>query len=194
MANIETSVLKKSKRSISEVFLHCSATPEGREVTADTIRDWHKAKGWRDIGYHYVVRLDGTVEEGRSIHIDGAHARGHNQDSIGICIIGGVDKDLSPKDTRTEPQLYALHNLLFNLKNMYPNAKVRGHNEVSNKACPSFDVQVEYKYINTKTEKPMVDDFEMEGDFADFIDELTEDKANEGACSIDNPDCEGCGS
>lgn len=197
MANLEMYGLKKSKRNITKIFLHCSATPEGRKHDVEDIRLWHTNRGWRDVGYHYVVKLDGTVEEGRSINLDGAHAKGHNQDSVAVCYIGGLTKSgKTPKDTRTEPQLYALHNLLSDLKKIYPKATLHGHNEFSSKACPSFDVQSEYYYINNNTvkEETMVDDFEMEGDFADFVDELTNDVKNEDACSIDNPDCEGCGS
>jgi N-acetylmuramoyl-L-alanine amidase len=197
MANLEVFGLKKSKRSIDKIFIHCSATPEGREHDVEDIRLWHTSKGWRDVGYHYVVKLDGTVEEGRSINLDGAHARGHNEGSIAVCYIGGLTKSgKTPKDTRTQAQIDSLHELLTNLSNVYPKATLHGHNEFANKACPSFDVQSEYYYIINKTVKQqkMVDDFETEGGFADFIDELTNDEKNDNACSIDNPDCEGCGS
>ena len=202
MANIILNGLTKSKRPIDRIFLHCSATPEDRDVSADDIRQWHKNKGWRDIGYHYVVRLDGTLEEGRSVNLDGAHARGYNQGSIAVCYIGGLNKDFDPKDTRTEPQLYALYNLLLGLTEIYPKATLHGHNEFSSKACPSFNVQEQYSSLINKTTEIMIDDFQTDvqdheegaDSFADFVNDLTEDKANDNAvCGIDDDDCEACG-
>ena len=87
-------------REINRIILHCSATPEGEHISTETIRDWHVNKrGWSDIGYHFVVLLDGTIEAGRPLDRVGAHTKGHNEDSIGICIVGGVDADNNPKDT-----------------------------------------------------------------------------------------------
>lgn len=129
-------------RHIDEIIIHCSATPEGAPFTADDIRRWHRAKGWRDIGYHWVVRTDGTVEAGRPEETEGAHCRGHNAGSIGVCYIGGVAANgLTPKDTRTEAQKASLLALVRQLKARYPGATVHGHNEFASKACPSFDVR-----------------------------------------------------
>lgn len=139
-------------RKINEIFVHCSATPEGKDYTVDDIRTWHKQRGWSDIGYHYVVYRDGTVHEGRTIEKAGAHARGHNRNSIGICYIGGVDGTGTPKDTRTLEQTESLENLLYDMVEQYPGAKIRGHNEVSAKACPSFEVEEEYGHIG-KTQR-----------------------------------------
>lgn len=129
-------------RQVKQIIIHCSCTPAGRNIGATTIRGWHKEKGFNDIGYHYVIRLDGTIEEGRPIDQIGAHCQGHNRNSIGICYIGGTEKDCkTPKDTRTTKQRQALEQLCKQLKAEYPNATIHGHSEFANKACPSFDVK-----------------------------------------------------
>ena len=95
--------VKKSKRVINEIIVHCTATPEGREVSVDEITKWHKQRGFTTIGYHYVVYLDGSVHEGRSVDVSGAHCTGHNSHSIGVCYVGGLAKDgKTPKDTRSD--------------------------------------------------------------------------------------------
>jgi len=145
--------LKKSSRKINKIILHCSATREGQDISVDTIRKWHvDGRGWSDIGYHYIVSIDGQIEEGRPIDRSGAHTKGLNSNSIGCCYIGGVETDgKTPKDTRNAEQLIAIANLLDALMEMYPDATLHGHNEFSNKACPSFDVQKEYDFlINAK--------------------------------------------
>ena len=135
-------------RAIDKIIIHCSATPENRIVSVDTIREWHTSKGWSDIGYHYVISLNGDIHKGRPVERQGAHVRGHNKDSIGICYIGGVDADLRAKDTRTEAQKASLSYFLCNLMDKYEGATLHGHNEFSlSKACPSFNVQDEYKDI-----------------------------------------------
>jgi len=132
-------------RSINYIIIHCTATPEGREHDVEDIRRWHKAKGWSDIGYHYLIKIDGTIEPGRSVEIPGAHARGFNHDSIGIVYVGGMDSDMkAPKDTRTSAQKQSFGQLLWALKEEFPNAKIIGHRDVSTKACPSFDAKSEY--------------------------------------------------
>lgn len=132
-------------REIKEIIIHCADTPEGRDVRADEIRKWHKAKGWSDIGYHYVIDLDGTIEAGRPIEQAGAHAQGHNAHSIGICYVGGCDKNMKPKDTRTEAQKDSILCLLKFLRLKYPKAQIFGHRDFAQKACPSFDAKNEYK-------------------------------------------------
>ena len=135
-------------RAINKIILHCSATPEGRHTTVEDIRNWHKQRGWSDIGYHYVVYLDGTIHEGRNIELVGAHTKGHNTGSIGVCYVGGIGKNnLKAKDTRTPEQKEALDCLLNELMGTYSGATLHGHNQFANKACPSFDVQKEYKHI-----------------------------------------------
>ena len=135
-------------RSINEIIIHCSATREGQQVTVDTIKDWHLAKGWNDIGYHFYIDLDGTINKGRDIDKMGAHCKGHNRNSIGICYCGGVEADgKTPKDTRTQEQKDSLLNVLKTLKAMYPEAVIYSHNEFAAKACPSFDATEEYENI-----------------------------------------------
>ena len=139
---------KKSKRTITEIIIHCSATPEYKHYTASDIRKWHKRQGWSDIGYHFVIQLDGTIEEGRNIDIQGAHCTGHNSHSIGICYVGGMDSACRyAKDTRTELQKSALLSLLIDLKGMYPGVVIRGHRDFANKDCPSFDATKEYRRL-----------------------------------------------
>lgn len=140
--------LVKSKRSINEIIVHCTATPDGRPVTIREITQWHKNRGFSTIGYHYVVMLDGTVCNGRNVDIVGAHCTNHNSHSIGVCYVGGLDKvTKQPKDTRTPAQKYALTTLLKKLKALYPKAKIYGHRDFANKACPCFDAKSEYKLI-----------------------------------------------
>jgi len=129
-------------RKIDEIIIHCAATPENKPFTAKDIMRWHKERGFRTIGYHYVVLLDGTVETGRPIAEVGAHCQGHNGRSIGICYIGGVDGKGKAKDTRTPAQKEALLALCKKLLAHYPSIqKISGHNQYANKACPSFDVR-----------------------------------------------------
>lgn len=133
-------------RKINKIIVHCSATPEGREVIVEEIDKWHKANGWKGIGYHYVVYLDGSIHKGRDEKEVGAHCAGQNTNSIGICYIGGVEADgKTPKDTRTEAQKKSLLELLKKLKEKYPNATIHGHREFASKACPSFDAKYEYR-------------------------------------------------
>lgn len=134
-------------RKINKIIVHCSATPEGQDVKTETIRDWHvNGNHWNDIGYHYVIELDGSIHKGRDENIIGAHCAGHNIYSIGVCYVGGVAKDgKTPKDTRTETQKQSLLELLKSLKVKYPNATIHGHREFAAKACPSFDAKYEYK-------------------------------------------------
>jgi len=144
----EDTGLQASKRAIDTIIVHCTATPEGRKETVDSIRLMHKQKGWSDIGYHYLVYLDGSTHAGRNVNLIGAHCEGHNAHSIGVCYVGGVDKKMKPKDTRTDDQKKGLENLLKNLKKLYPKAKIYGHRDFnSGKSCPSFDAKKEYKDI-----------------------------------------------
>lgn len=142
------SYLIKSKRIIDEIIVHCSATAEGKDFTTSDITRWHRQRGFTTIGYHYVVYRDGSIHTGRDVNVSGAHCTGHNTHSIGVCYIGGCKADgRSPKDTRTEAQKAALLKLLKDLKHLYPNAKIRGHRDFANKACPSFDATKEYRTI-----------------------------------------------
>ena len=134
-------------RKINKLIVHCSATPEGRDVKTETIKDWHvNGNHWKDTGYHYVIERDGSIHKGRDENVIGAHCSGQNANSIGICYVGGVAKDgKTPKDTRTDAQKQSLLELLKELKAKYPNAAIHGHREFAAKACPSFDAKYEYK-------------------------------------------------
>jgi len=145
-------------RAITSIAIHCSATIEGRDHRAAEIRKWHLAQGWRDIGYHFVVDLDGTIEIGRPLQQAGSHVLGHNANSIGIVYVGGLAKDAKGKDTRTPAQKAALLELLRVLKARWPRATVQGHRDYSPdrngngviepnewlKLCPCFDAKTEY--------------------------------------------------
>lgn len=150
---------------IDSIVIHCSATPAGVDYRAADIDRWHKQKGWKMIGYNYVVDLDGTVEVGRPLTMDGAHCntngvsgRPYNKHSIGICYIGGLDRNGNPADTRTPEQKKALADLVYRLINEYPIVEVIGHRDASPdkngngkiernewiKQCPCFDVRAEF--------------------------------------------------
>ena len=129
-------------RPINRIIIHCAATPEGKDYTVEDIDRWHRERGFREIGYHYVIYRDGSIHSGRDLAKIGAHCKGYNTGSIGICYIGGCAADgKTPKDTRTPEQKKALRQLVESLKTRFPNATVHGHREFANKACPSFDVQ-----------------------------------------------------
>ena len=135
-------------RIINKLIVHCSATREGMNVSRDTIRDWHLARGFNDIGYHFYIDLDGNIHKGRDIAKIGAHSKGQNRSSIGICYCGGVESDgKTPKDTRNEAQKEALLCVLRTMKAMYPDAVIHSHRDFANKACPSFDATDEYKNL-----------------------------------------------
>lgn len=137
-------------RWITKIIVHCAATPEGKDFTVADIDRWHKAKGWKCIGYHFVIYRDGSVHEGRPIDMIGAHCKGFNSHSIGICYIGGCTADgKHAKDTRTPEQKLALRQLLEKLHSKYPNASIHGHNEFANKACPCYSMN-EYKDLQPR--------------------------------------------
>jgi len=131
-------------RAIHKIIIHCTATREGDDISVDTIRRWHLARGWSDCGYHYVIDIKGNINAGRPIELIGAHCRGENKYSIGIAYVGGVEADgVTPKDTRTKAQKDAIIRLVKKLKGCYPDVTIHGHNEFANKACPSYNVQNE---------------------------------------------------
>ena len=134
-------------RQINKIIIHCSATPEGRKTSAEEIKSRHLERGFSDIGYHYIVHLDGSISYGRNIDKIGAHSKGQNKMSIGVCYIGGLDECLDPKDTRTPQQKESLLILLKTLKKLHSKAVIYGHRDFSEKACPSFDAFDEYKLI-----------------------------------------------
>ena len=133
-------------RKINEIIVHCAATQEGKDFTVQQIDSWHRQRGFRCIGYDYVIYRDGSVHCGRPESQVGAHCTGHNANSIGVCYIGGCAADgKTPKDTRTDAQKAALLKLLRELKAKYTVAAIHGHRDFANKACPSFDATKEYK-------------------------------------------------
>ena len=131
-------------RRIDEIIVHCTATPQGMAVSVADIDRWHRQRGFAGIGYHFVVYLDGTVHKGRPVDQAGAHCKGHNAHSIGVCYVGGLDTNGHPTDTRTPAQKETLCNLVTALKKQYPHAKVYGHRQLANTACPCFDAEKEY--------------------------------------------------
>ena len=135
-------------RPLDKIILHCSATREGQHISVETIRQWHLKRGWKDIGYHYVIYIDGSVHEGRPIEQVGAHTSGQNTGSIGICYVGGVEKDgKTPKDTLNELQETAMVNLIKALREEYGDMTLHGHNEFAAKACPSFKVYEKFNWL-----------------------------------------------
>lgn len=144
------------------IVLHCSATPEGLDLNANDINRMHRNRGFSMIGYHKLIKLNGAVEDGRPLDKQGAHVRGYNHKSVGICYIGGLDSARKAKDTRTPMQTVALANEVAALKQKFPNAKVVGHRDLSPdldgdgvvekhewmKMCPSFSVQDEFGWLN----------------------------------------------
>ena len=133
-------------RRITKIVLHCSATEAGLDIDADDIRGWHKARGWKDIGYHFVIRLDGKIERGRPLEEIGSHTQGHNNESIGICYVGGM-KGGKPNDTVTVEQDKSIRDLVAACRTIFGALTLHGHNEFANKACPSFQVNKKYKEL-----------------------------------------------
>lgn len=134
-------------RKITEIIVHCTATPAGREVSVAEIDGWHRQRGFKGIGYHYVVHLDGRVEAARPEEQVGAHCLRHNAESIGVCYVGGCDANGMSTDTRTPAQRDSLVMLLRSLVARYPGAHIRGHCDFARKTCPCFDATRQYAYL-----------------------------------------------
>ena len=137
--------------SVHYLVVHCSATLETQDYPVERLRRDHLARGFIDIGYHYYIRRNGTVSRHRRLNEVGAHCRPFNRCSIGICYEGGLDSQGNPKDTRTVAQRSALERLLMELKKQFPQALIRGHNEMRSatpKACPCFFPSKEYAHLN----------------------------------------------
>ena len=136
-------------RFVNEIILHCTGTKPNDVVTVESIDKYHRQKkGWRCIGYHYVVYKDGSVHKGRDISLVGAHCREHNPRSIGICYVGGIDANHKAADTRTPEQKAAIANLISKLKQKFPSiVKVHGHRDYNATACPCFDAHKEYQNL-----------------------------------------------
>lgn len=132
--------MPNTSRTITTLIVHAAYTPPSMDIGASTIRRWHTIENdWQDIGYHYVIRRNGEIETGRPIEQIGAHAQGHNDHSIGVCLVGGYNEQGQPDSNYTFRQLAALYSLGQQLKSQYPGINIIGHRDVSNKACPCFD-------------------------------------------------------
>ena len=133
----------KVRKATNFIVIHCSATRSNQHVTISDIRHWHVVeRGWSDIGYHWVIDRNGQVLPGRKAHLQGAHVRGHNHESVGVCLIGGIDDNGLPENNFTQEQMLSLEMLVESLGIRYPGAKVVGHNFFNPyKACPCFMVE-----------------------------------------------------
>lgn len=161
---IESSLINYIKtyansRAMDTIVIHCSATKENKDYSVEDIKKWHIQRGFNDVGYHFVIKLDGTIELGRSLDKIGAHVTGNNAGSIGICYIGGLSSNGKAKDTRTSEQKQSLIDLVTILKTFISIKEVKGHRDYSKdlnnngiiepfeymKDCPCFDVKKEFK-------------------------------------------------
>ena len=147
--NVKKLADRPNERQFKHIIIHSAATMQGQYFDATDIDLMHKAKGWAGIGYNFVVGLDGSVQPGRSLTLMGAHchAQGRNQDSIGICYIGGTDCEGNAADTRTREQKIAIEALLQGLKAVWPEAQISGHRAWTPTECPSFDAGRAYRHI-----------------------------------------------
>jgi N-acetyl-anhydromuramyl-L-alanine amidase AmpD len=149
-----------NSRVMNTIVIHCSATKEDKDYSVADIKKWHLQRGFNDVGYHFIIKLDGTIEIGRSLDKVGAHVAGNNTGSIGICYIGGLDSLGRAKDTRTNNQKEALKTLVDTITACIPTIKeIKGHRDYSKdlnkngkiesfeyiKTCPCFEVKDEFK-------------------------------------------------
>ena len=131
------------------IVIHCSATSPTQDIDIHDIRRWHiKGNGWSDVGYHVVITRDGEIQYGRPFDRKGAHVKGHNKDSIGVCLVGGIDSEGNPEANFTGEQQLSLHRVLQAMEILFPNSEVKGHRDFEGvqKACPSFNVE---KFLRT---------------------------------------------
>ena len=130
------------RKETNYIVVHCSATRANQNVTFDDIKRWHTMeRAFLDIGYHWVIERDGTVKQGRSVDEWGAHAKYHNHETVGICLVGGLDENNQPEDNFTPEQKRMLKFLIAGHQVLYPEAIVHGHYHFSKiKTCPNFDV------------------------------------------------------
>ena len=129
--------------TIKYIAVHCSATPPTMDIGVKEIRKWHVDKGWDDVGYHVIIRRNGEIEWGRSFGVRGAHVKGYNSVSLGVCLIGGVDSDMEAEDNFTDEQFSSLERVLTALQGLFPDTLVMGHRDIAYNItkCPSFDAQ-----------------------------------------------------
>lgn len=139
------------------IVVHCSATKPNQNIGAREIRQWHIQRGWKDIGYQYVIRRNGDVENGRPVDQIGAHAYGVNDKSVGICLVGGIGSTGLAENNFTSVQLRVLRVLCTGLQKKYPGAKVIGHRDVPGvtKDCPCFDVRSWYESDQANPQQPI---------------------------------------
>lgn len=131
----------KPRASTEAIFVHCSATKPSMNWGLREIRQSHKERGFLDVGYHFIIKRDGTIEAGRDEDVIGAHVEGYNSTSVGVCLVGGVDDRLKPEANFTPAQMQSLRSLLVTLLAKYEGAVLRAHHEVAPKACPSFNLK-----------------------------------------------------
>lgn len=125
-----------ARRTLTKfIVVHCSATKPSHNITINTVREWHIAKGWGDVGYHFFIRRDGVIEAGRHVDDVGAHVAGHNTDTVSFCMAGGLDEDgnsfLNRPDLFTSLQWDSAKRLMAVLRRMYPAAQIVGHRDLS---------------------------------------------------------------
>ena len=137
MANVQF----KKRTETTMIIVHCAATKPSQDVGVREIRQWHKERGFLDVGYHFVIRRDGTVEDGRDVDVIGAHCEGKNYTSVGVCLVGGIDDKGNFEANFTSAQMNALRSLIVTLQAKYPGAVLRAHHDFAQKACPSFDLK-----------------------------------------------------
>ena len=150
LMQVESGLMMNGADSVRFIVIHCSATQSDRDYTVEQLLRDHKVRGFRTIGYHFYIRRSGIVTQHRRLLEVGAHVRGLNRCSIGICYEGGLNEEGLPADTRTYAQKCALLDLLRRLKNDYPKARILGHYQLApsvHKACPCFDARREYSEL-----------------------------------------------
>lgn len=142
------STVKRTKTDL--IVVHSSATPPDMDIGAYEISRWHKDRGFDDIGYHVVIRRDGEIEYGRPLDVRGAHAKGFNSRSIGVCVVGGVDSNMEAELNFTEEQFSSLDRVLTALQGLFLDTSVVGHKDLpaTSTKCPSFDVIFWWNNIN----------------------------------------------
>lgn len=141
------------RKQTNVIVIHCSATKPSQNIGVAEIKKWHIANGWIDIGYHWVIRRNGVLEQGRNEEVAGAHVAGHNSNSVGVCLVGGVNEQGKADNNFTNEQFMTLKWVVHYLLARYPGAKIVGHRDLSPdlnndgkitsnefiKECPSFD-------------------------------------------------------
>ena len=134
---------------VKYLVVHSSATPPSMDIGAAEIAIWHREKGWTTIGYHVVIRRDGTIEYGRNFGTRGAHVRGYNNKSLGVCLIGGVDSHMEAEDNFRDEQFNSLERVLTALQGLFPESEVIGHRDLPSvrTKCPSFDVKSWWAFL-----------------------------------------------